>query len=190
MRLIDGNYESGNICVRYCEGQTNQNDRQYTRVGKIFYEVDVDPEVIKILNRCEEQRFRIRITYGDRTTGRSWLEEHSIMGTIGRSMGPMVSPLLIERDNSMGGGLISPSNIIRIQNRSGQDLYRHPLFHVPPMEIRKREPSEIEYANTRWGKRELTHEVLVDGEVHAAFHDAVRAKKWIEFMQGKRQRSW
>ncbi len=185
--VIAGSIESGDVTLRYNEGTMYQNDVRYVRdsAGAMFFTEDTPFDVIDVLKRAKYQGFRIRIHYGNRETGRSDLSEFEIMGTIGSSMGPLKVPLLIQRSYSMGGGAISTGRIVRIQSMSGKDLYRHPTFYVPDMRVVKRlEPLQ----QRRYGP--LTHEVWVDEEARGAFACEIRAKHWIEFMKGERQRPW
>lgn len=188
MTIIAGSIESGDVTLRYNEGNMYQNDVRYVRdsAGDMFFTEDTPFDVIDVLKRAKYQGFRIRIHYGNRETGRSDLSEFEIMGTIGSSMGPLKVPLLIQRAYSMGGGAISTGRIVRIQSMSGKDLYRHPTFYVPSMRVVKRQ----EPLQQRNHFPPLTHEVWVNEEAHAAFASEQRARMWIEFMQGNRQRPW
>lgn len=185
MTIIAGSIESGDVTLRYNEGNMYQNDVRYIRHGEMFFKEDTPFSVVDVLKRAKYQGFRIRLFYGDRKTGRSWLDEHDIIGTVGSSMGPLKVPLLIQRAYSLGGGAILDNCIVRIQSMSGGDLYRHPTFYVPSMRVVRRQEPLVQ----RRGMP-LTHEVWVDEEARGAFASEIRAKHWIEFMNGERQRNW
>lgn len=111
-------------------------------------------------------RQRVRLFYGDEATGRDWLEEFDVTGTIGRSAGREPIYILIPNARSSGGGGISPTSIVRIM-ADGRDVYRHPSYHLPKMTIDG-----------------LT--VLVGGEPHARFKSKSALERWVAFMEGRR----
>jgi hypothetical protein len=65
-----------------------------------------------ILEKLRRTGQRVRIFYG--RDGVMWMEEHDVMGYIGRSTGPQPIYLLLSRDNSRGGHGILTSSIVRI----------------------------------------------------------------------------
>lgn len=182
MTLVAGSIESGDVTYEYVKGKPVR----YIRDGEMFFHSGTVDSVIDVLKQAKYRGFRIRLFYGDTRSGESWMEEHDIMGTVGCSMGPLKVPLLIQRSYSMGGGAIMDDCIVRIQSMSGKDLYRHPTFYVPSMRVVKRQ----EPLQQRNHFPPLTHEVWVNEEAHAAFASEQRARMWIEFMQGNRQRPW
>jgi hypothetical protein len=81
---------------------------------------------------------RLSLNYGDTDTGEDWLDEWNMEGYINRSMGPMMSPILVANSRAHGGGAILDRCIVRIKlaarRRHGgiscPDLYRHPTYHA------------------------------------------------------------
>lgn len=118
----------------------------------------------------------VRLFLGDPATGRDWLEENDVYGTIGRSMGPIKVPLLIEK-GECGGGAILTANILRIvDGRSRKEVYRHASYQEPRF--------KLVATNIR------THPigVQVDGKPHARFKTSAQADNWIAFMRGERMK--
>lgn len=80
---------------------------------------------------------RIRVHYGDTSTGRDWGGVYDVSGYIGRSTGRTPIYLMIANSRSHGGGGILMDSIVRIRfaNRAnGGDLYRHPNYTPPARE--------------------------------------------------------
>lgn len=137
-------------------------------------------EVCDILERARINGTRIRLFYGETNTGLSWMDENDVIGRVGRSTGICKVPLLITSPSDDGGGAILDKCIVRImETRSKTDLYRHPNFHVPAMEL-------IHDPTYHKG---LPYQALVNGSVHAAFKTKAKAENWIAFMNGTSMKS-
>ena len=131
-------------------------------------------EVQTILENARVRNQRLRIFLGDRVTGTSWLEEHDVVGYIGRSMGPMRVPLLLKK-NADGGGAILTASIVKIVNTATkQALYAHPKFNLPEFTLE----TSLEF-------RDLPFIIKVGGEVHARFKTSAKRDKWVKFMRGE-----
>jgi len=81
-------------------------------------EEDVDSRVISILEAARTARrsgdgYRLRIYYGDPSTGRSWGDGEA--GYIGRSTGSVKIPLILANSKSSGGAAILVENIIKVE---------------------------------------------------------------------------
>jgi hypothetical protein len=141
-------------------------------VNGTYYHPETPDEIVLVLERARANNTRIRLYLGDNDTGRSWLEEWDVEGTVGRSQGPIKIPLLLHNRRSLGGGGILTHCIIKVKESStGRVLYQHPDFHTGEMEIH---PSDLpEYAEM----------VTVDEQVHARFPKAGQAARWIRKMQ-------
>lgn len=74
---------------------------------------------------------------GHTATGRCWLDEHDVVGRIGRSTGMMKVPLLIEAGADGGVAILTSCLLRRIDWESGRDLSRHPAYRAPDLTIRK-----------------------------------------------------
>lgn len=136
-------------------------------------------DVVKAkLTSLYKTRDRVRIVYGDPITGKDWLEEHDVMGRIGRSTGSTKVPLLIANERSMGGGALLTARILKIVLVDNKKvLYQHEKYEEPKFEI---------------GFLAITGQygVLVGGKVHANFKTHEAATKYIDFMLCKRMRKF
>lgn len=112
---------------------------------------------------------RIRVFYGDISTGLCWLEEHDIIGTIGRSTGSQKIPLLLHKTTSMGGCPLLDEAIVKI-TIDKKVVYQHPSFHIPKL--------------TATGKDVL----FENGTKQASFKSDADAVNYIAFMNGSRNR--
>jgi len=136
------------------------------------YHADTPETVIAILEKHRQNRRKIRLFYGDTQTGQSWLDEHDMVGCIGRSTGPIKVPLLVPPGDSGGPALLDHC-IIRIDSPR-QVLYQHAQFHVGELSLVQ-------------GKlKRLPWEVLIDRTVQARFPEKRQAQRYIDFLQGKR----
>lgn len=104
------------------------NGKEYVVANGTWYNPDTPPEVIKVLENARESGRTIWVDYGDRETGRSWNEENDVRGRIGRSMGPVKIPLLIEEGEHGGPGMLELCIVNIMSAESGRILYRHPTF--------------------------------------------------------------
>jgi hypothetical protein len=139
---------------------------------------DTNEKVKSALQLARSGDLRVRIWYGDTVTGRAWLEEHDVLGYIGVSTGKIKAPLLIPRQNSMGGGALLDHCIVRIMTTSGRTLYKHPNFE-----------SGTEGARIVRGTRNPGFPFGVrnpTGEIFATFSTEQKAKNWLAFMRGER----
>jgi len=95
---------------------------QYKITCGTYYHPDTPDALIKVLEDCRENKTRIIIDYGDTKTGESWGETHDILGTIGRSSGPVRVPLLLHNARSAGGGAILDHCILSVRASYGKEL--------------------------------------------------------------------
>lgn len=127
------------------------------------------------LEGARTKRERIRFWYGDSATGQSWHDEHDVMGYVGRSLGPIRMPLILDTDRSSGGPAILTNCIIRIVRTTDHtELYRHPTFNAGTWSV-----AESDMA----GYAEMA---LVDGKLHARFKKRGQAAPYCAFMKGER----
>ena len=111
---------------------------------------------------------------GDTETGRSWHEENDVYGWVGRSVGPIKVPILLRIRKSRGGPAIMDNCIVRLLV-DGREVYRHPNYKMPDIEI-----FEVGY------DEKLPWEARLDGEAHARFETREKAQRWADFMRGFR----
>jgi hypothetical protein len=148
---------------------------EYQVVNGTSYHAETPAAVIEILERARQNRTRLHVSYGDRTSGLDWLEEFDAHGYVGRSMGPVKVPLLIANRRSMGGGAMLDHCIVRIRaSAGGRVLYQHPTYHFGNLAIRRKaEPVTLPDGRT------LNIDVLRDGQLHAAFESIEKARRWV-----------
>ncbi len=130
--------------------------------------------VATLLNNLSMSQQRIRLVYGDTDTGKDWLEEYDVIGTIGRSTGIKQIPLLIKNSRSTGGGSILDDCILKIVDvKTKRVLYQAENYITPNFEI---------------GFMAITcqYSVSIGGKVQANFKTEKQAQKYIEFMLCKR----
>lgn len=163
-------------------------------IKETWFDPETPFEVRRILERYRKSEEPIRIFYGDTETGRDWLEENEVFGRIGRSSGIFKVPLMIEPGES-GGPAMLDHCIVRIQDgKTGRDLYRHPAYKVPEMEIRSTEGITVSWHQGKKPKllTELgyTHGVWVKDEKgefsnHANFSSYGKACRYVAFITGE-----
>jgi len=165
-----------------------------TRKIGTWFSYDTPTKVRTILEQYRKDGGRLKLFYGDRTTGRDWLEENDILGKIGRSTGSMQIPLLIAEGEYGGPGILD-NCIVRIVNAdTREELYRQKNYHLPEMEIRS-----VEGQLASWDASEppkllteigYTHGVWVrekDGKFsnQANFRSFAKAAQYVAFMGGE-----
>ena len=143
-------------------------------VNGTYYHENTPTAVIDVLQRVRRSGIRIRLSYGNTTTGRDWLEEFDVEGRIARSMGPVKVPILLARTTSSGGPALLEHCIVKIRQtgKGGRVLYRHPQHRLPTFTI---QPSSLPGYQA---------EVLTDGQLHARFKSTAQAKRWVAPMTG------
>jgi len=154
--------------------------KTYQQVNGTSFDTRTPDEVIRVLESARQNRTRVHISLGETTDqrgnlGRDWIEEHDIIGTVSRSMGPVKVPLLVANRKSLGGFALLDHCIVRIRRSAGgRVLYQHPVYHHGALEIRqKTTPVELPDG------RVLTVDILRDGELHASFETMAQARRWI-----------
>ena len=126
-------------------------------------------ELLQTLKMCHETGRRCRVFYGDKETGRSWNDEHDVMGTLSNSTGNTACLILVPTRRSMGGGALLDSCIIRIDDiKTKSVLYSHPKFHS----------NIVQDGN-------FTRDSST-GKICSSHDHPFKARKLVEFMQGKR----
>jgi hypothetical protein len=162
----------------------NGNTIHYRRHNGIYFHADTPLAVVQALNSARQSHTRIRLSYGDAKTGRDWLEEHDVEGTVSNSLGPLKVTLLIHSRRSSGGPALLDHCIVKIkETRSGRVLYRHPKYHTGSFAIREIGPDEM-CGTTNLRERGYTHAVDVDGRNHANFRSPQAAERYVRQMTG------
>jgi hypothetical protein len=171
-------------------GPTGVKFREVREPSGTYYHDTTPRLVIDALEHARENGHRVRLFTGDTNTGKQWFDEYDVCGTVGRSMGPIKTPLLIANSRSTGGGAILTDCIVRLLV-NGREVYRHPKYKTPVFSIREIGPDEMPPTDRCYPKHSLrsmgyTHAADIDGKNHANFKSLAKAQRWVEFMQGKR----
>lgn len=138
-----------------------------------YFDPGTDPKAARALERCRREDTKVRLILGDTSTGQTWLEEHDVVGRIGRSMGSLKVPLLVEPGADGGGAILTACLLGIVAWHSGEFLYRHPAWRAPDLQIR------------RGADPELIWEVLEQAAVVARFTDIGKAGAYVAFMRGE-----
>lgn len=142
------------------------------------YPAGVPDELIQVLESARLNEKRVRLFYGDPKTGIDFLEQHDIIGRIGRTGGIVKSPILLMRENSSGGPLIPVDIVLKVTDANTKKvLYQHPLYKEPEFIVQKNESNK-------------TYNVIYNGQTHAVFPfgKEERMENYINFMKGKRNK--
>ena len=118
----------------YKEGNPVRQVTEYvvTEYGT-WYTADTDPEVMMVLDELIQDHVvrgpvpRVKIDFGDTETGKSWEEEFDTTGYVGRTIGPIKSPILLYNRRSIGGCIILANRILSIDysnKKVGGNLYK------------------------------------------------------------------
>jgi hypothetical protein len=142
-------------------------------VNGTAYHMKTPEAVIRVLENAMASRARIRVFLGDTETGRDWLEEHDVMGYVGRSTGNLQIPLLVNNSRSMGGGALLSHCIIRI-TIDKQTVYAHPTYHREHLMVH-----ETSFATFIMNSKR---------EQHARFDSSKKAWSYLRFMRGESNR--
>jgi len=144
-------------------------EHKYQVVDGTAYPVGAEKAVIAILEDVRKRKTRITLSYGDTKTGRDWLEENDVTGTMGRSTGIYKIPILLYNERSIGGGGILVGSIVRIRTALGKMvLYQHPKYHHASLKIGK-----------PW--KGIKVGVYADGKPQAGFRTKAAAERYIAF---------
>lgn len=170
-KVVDGTYF--NYAIKLKDGSYEERNEQ-----------EMEKVIFALSNALHTKR-RVRIWYGDVNTGRSWNEEHDVVGHIGRSCGEYKEPLIIAKSNSLGGPAILTDCIIRIDDiESKRVVYKQYNFHVEPMTKVKATDKSLLDKGYLW----QVNQKKDDGKIVniANFKNEKSADNYIKFLLGDR----
>ena len=124
---------------------------------------------VAVQNTLEQARYsgaRLKLYFGNQETGKDEMREWQVEGCISRSRGKVQVPILLSNKRSMFGGQISSDKIVRIK-QNGVDIYRHPRYHQPSVELRE--------SSFMAG---YVAEIWIDGSVYSR-HETLRGAKLL-----------
>lgn len=162
-------------------------------IKETWFDPETPAKVRRILEQYRKSGEELRVFYGDTETGRSWMDENDVMGKIGRSCGTFKVPLLIENGEHGGPAMLDHCVIRLMDVESGKELYRHPKFSVPEMEIRSTEGQMAHWHSTEppqlLSEMGYTHGVWAKGKSEAFenvanFKSYGKACQYVAFITG------
>ena len=137
-----------------------------------YFDPGTDAKAARVLESCRTHERKVRLILGDTSTGEPWLEEHDVIGRIGRSTGSLKVPLLIEPGEHGGCAILCACLLAIVDWESGDFLYRHAAYREADLSIK---PS---------GDADRSWNVLRREEVVASFRDIGKAGAYLAFMRG------
>lgn len=140
--------------------------------AQTYFDPGTEPKVRRVLEACRQTHCQVRLVLGNPQTGLSWLDEHDVVGTIGRSTGWLKVPLLVSPGENGGGAILTANVLCIVDWQSGTVLYRHPVYHAPDLLIQPTSDTG------------LCWRVLHQGIDIARFDDIGKAGAYVAFMRG------
>lgn len=148
--------------------------KNYKLVEGTSYSENTPTRVIEWLERSRRKKWRIRVFYGNRITGKDWKEKNDVMGVIGRSTGTVKIPLLIKNSSSYGGDAVLDDCIVKI-TVDKKTVYQHENYHLYKKSIGLIKSGD-------------GYEVCIDDEIEARFKTKEKAENYILFLKGERNK--
>jgi len=111
---------------RYCHAVQAWSQSPLTRTT--YFDPGTDARAGTVIESCRTHERKIRLILGDTLTGEPWLEEHDAVGRIGRSIGTLKVPLLIEPGEHGGSAILCACILAIVDWASGNFLYRHDAY--------------------------------------------------------------
>ena len=143
------------------------------RLSETWHHPDALPEVCKVIDRCLVSGARVRLFYGDTNTGREWGEENDVLGTIGRTSGPLKSPILVPKGERSGTTILEHC-LVKIMNADTRRvLWVHDRYQAPVFSITEDHTPKLPFNAT------------MDGISKARFASFAKAAAWVAFMSGE-----
>lgn len=99
------------------------------------YHDETPRELAEILERCRENGTPVLIRYGDRQTGRDWMEENDVRGRLARSMGPVKVPLLIAGREVGGPSVLDHCIVKLVHDKTRAVLWKHRTYNRPAVTL-------------------------------------------------------
>ena len=139
---------------------------------RTYFAPGTDPKAAKVLESYRRTGEKIRLILGDLATGESLLDEHGVVGRIGRSGGMLIIPLLVESGESGGGAILTDCILCLVDWQTGKAPYRHPVYREANLSLSPNECPDLPWAVRR------------GGEAIACFADIGKAAAYLAFMRG------
>lgn len=103
---------------------------KYKVLNGTDYHIETSYHIVRLLEEIRLNKWPCRFHWGDANTGEDWGEVNDVTGRLGRSMGPIKVPILLENLSSDGGSAILAHCIVKIvyESENGAVLYQHPNY--------------------------------------------------------------
>ena len=170
LAFANGDYATLAGYDKYCHAVEAWSQSPLMRTT--YFDPGTDAQVAKVLESSRTRERKVRLVLGDTRSGEPWLEEHDVVGRIGRSTGTLKVPLLIEAGEHGGSAILCACLLAIVDWTSGDFLYRHDAYREADLTIK---PS----ANA-----ERPWDVLRHEEIVASFRDIGQAGAYLAFMRG------
>ena len=142
-------------------------------LNETWHDSDALPEVCKVIDRCFRNGTRVRLFYGDTETGREWGEENDVLGSIGRSVGPLKSPILILKGEHSGTTILEHCLLKIMDANTRRILWVHDRYQTPTFSITEDATPKLPFKGT------------MNGQSKARFASFAKAAAWVAFMSGE-----
>lgn len=134
-------------------------------------------DLITLLESLRISKRKVRIFLGDTATGEAWAEECDCHGQIGRSMGPMHVPLMVE-PRADGGPQLLDHCIVGVLTAPGVWAWKHSSLDLGTWTL----GTAVETFGTTTYKAQTYH----NGTLHSRHTSVAKAQRLLDFMTGKR----
>jgi hypothetical protein len=138
-----------------------------------YFDPGTERKAATVLESCRQTGNKVRLVLGNTVTGEPWLNEHDVVGKIGRSSGHLKVPLLMEDGESYCGAILTVCLLAIIDWTSGRTLYRHAAYRETDLSLKPTDNPDRPWA------------VLHLNEVIAQFKDVGKACAYLAFMRGE-----
>lgn len=142
-------------------------ETKYKIVNGTHYHHETPDELIAALEFARKSKLRIRMSLGNKDTGRDWLESEDVTGWISRSCGPVKAPILLAKRSSTGGPAILDHCIVFLRTPHNI-LWMHPKYHYGCVTLHKITPI-VTPARHGEPQESLEWEIRRDGEAYFRF---------------------
>lgn len=143
------------------------------RLNETWHHPAALPEVCKIIDRCIKNDTHVRLFYGDTETGRDWGEENDVLGTIGRTTGPLKTPILVPKGECSGTTILEHCLVKIMDADTRRVLWTHERYQSPTFLI------------TEDNTPKLPFKATMNGQLAARFASFAKAAAWVAFMSGE-----
>ena len=97
----------------------------------VYYHHDTPDDLLHLLELHRVKGTYLRFHWGDMKTGLDWGDAYGIRGRMGKSVGPVIVPILLPTRRSLGGAAVLTDHIVMVTMQGGLELvWKHPHYHT------------------------------------------------------------